>query len=57
MAARNPAGLEKPARCRTVSVPGDGPGTSGGHLLRNQLTHVNVWVHDQDEALAFCTSS
>jgi catechol 2,3-dioxygenase-like lactoylglutathione lyase family enzyme len=21
----------------------------------NQLTHVNVWVHDQDEALAFYT--
>ena len=23
--------------------------------MRKQLTHVNVWVHDQDEALAFYT--
>ena len=23
--------------------------------MLNQLTHVNVWVHDQDEALAFYT--
>jgi catechol 2,3-dioxygenase-like lactoylglutathione lyase family enzyme len=23
--------------------------------ILNQLTHVNVWVHDQDEALAFYT--
>ena len=23
--------------------------------MLKQLTHVNVWVHDQDEALAFYT--
>jgi catechol 2,3-dioxygenase-like lactoylglutathione lyase family enzyme len=45
--------FEKTARGRGTTVPAE-PDSKETDML-TQLTHVQVWVHDQDEALAFYT--
>src|SRR5207249_9445 len=52
--ARSPAGFEKTAPRGGANVAADHSTTTEDDMLE-QLTHVQVWVHDQDEALAFYT--
>ena len=49
------AGFEKTAARAPASVAGDRSIDLIGGAMLKSLTHVNVWVHDQDEALAFYT--
>jgi catechol 2,3-dioxygenase-like lactoylglutathione lyase family enzyme len=46
--------LEKTGRRRVVSVARETNDRKEDDMLK-QLTHTQVWVHDQDEALAFYT--
>jgi catechol 2,3-dioxygenase-like lactoylglutathione lyase family enzyme len=54
MRARSPAGFEKTAGRAGTNVAADLTTTRRKTML-NQLANVQVWVHDQDEALAFYT--
>jgi catechol 2,3-dioxygenase-like lactoylglutathione lyase family enzyme len=54
MRARSPAGFEKTARRAGTNVAADNDDSRRKTML-NQLANVQVWVHDQDEALAFYT--
>src|SRR6202011_3477542 len=51
---RNPAVFEKTAARGRANVARDSSTTAEDDMLK-QITHVNVWVHDQEEALAFYT--
>src|SRR5438094_9118687 len=52
--ARTPAVFEKTARRHMANVAAVNS-TNGRMTMLKQLTNVQVWVHDQDEALAFYT--
>ena len=47
--------MEKTDAGRLASVALEPSLTTNGGTMPIQLTHVNQWVHDQDEALAFYT--
>src|SRR3954463_12014784 len=55
MRVRSPAVFEKTGESSGANVVFDLLHHNRRTNMQMQLTHVNVWVHDQDEALAFYT--
>src|SRR4051794_4796461 len=56
MPVRDPAGLEKTAAAPVRSLVVDLPTLPRRHTAMSvSIANVNVWVHDQDEALEFYT--